>query len=240
MKKFNKVLLLITLMIFAFTSSALASSATTENISLKSLQSEKYDLLSKQVLDLYEAGQETEAAKLPDVIEFREMMKSNQNLEATYISSLQAMKALREKTVDLTLKGDETKIIKFDDNSFIKLSSKTTSNKIQDDPILRDPPVIYHGTEDYGVVVMGLYPVATLHLFTDYDYGNYYVNITDVNVDSSVFLPAWIVSQTPSRLSDTSSKGVFVYQDPFGTSSDTLKTVITPHAYYVTINNTHY
>ena len=229
-------------MVFACTSSAFASSASIENTSLDFMQSEEYVQLSNQVLDLYKAGNEVEANNLPGVIELKKMMESNPSLAAEYISSLQAMKAMQKGTANISLNGDETKIIPFDDGSFIKASSKTTASKeIDSDSILRDPPgSIYHATEDFDIVVMGAYPVAFLHLITDYDYGNYTVNITDVNCDSTILAPAWLVSQTPTRVSATKSKGVFVYQDPFGSSTNTLITTITPGAYYVTISNTDY
>lgn len=228
MGKVRKILLLMTLMIFVCTSSVLAASTSSETETLASIQG-KATKLSKQVLDLYKEGKEVQANNLPDVIEFREMMQNNPKLESEYFSSLLAMKAMREGNITVALDGDETRIIEFDDGSFIKVSSETitSSNIKSSDPILRDPPgSVEYGTDDNEWMVMGIYPAAEWHLITDYKYSAYSCSVTDVSATARVNFPAWLVSKEATKVSNTETKGDFVGQDPAGTFSSLLKTKI--------------
>lgn len=86
--------------------------------------------------------------------------------------------------------------------------------------------------------VWGLYKVAELHLYTYYDYGNYYVNITSAIATARVYAPAWLVSKSATVVSSTRSVGDFVMQDPVGTFNVVLITDIIPGPYTVTIKHT--
>ena len=181
------------------------------------------------------------AANLPEVVAFKKKLENNPEIAKQYLLSLKAFQTLKQKDFKVTLGNNESKIIEFDDGSFIQVSSSNKLNTTAQ-PLsslsLRPLGISRHSTDDFNYQIWGLYMAANLHLYTTYDWDYLWANITDQSVTASVYFPAWLVSKSATRVSDTRAKGDFAMQDELGSFSAVLITDITPGVSYPTVSHT--
>jgi len=196
--------------------------------------------LSLKMKELVKSGREDEALSLPEYTEFIDKMEENPELARKYIISMQAINALKTGDLDLQLGQNESRIISFEDGSFIKVASKSNTNG-DGNSVLRDPPgIIVTDVDDFEFAIWGAYKVAELHLFTEYEYGYYYAKITDAWTTVKTYLPAWSTGHDSEIVNDHRSRGEFNFQDPAGSFSAILITDIEPGSYAVSITHSDY
>jgi len=204
------------------------TSNTNPSFSMKELKT-----TSQKVLQLVKEGKEDEATNLPQVKALKKSLESNPKLANEYFSSLKAVQAMKEN-IEITINNNESNIIEFEDGSFIQVSATTT----QMNQPTRDPgDIIYKAQAHYKYTIWGAYPAAICNLYTDYNYGNYYVKITDTNATQRANVPAWSTGCSSSIVSNTKSKGIFRFQDPAGSFGATLITNITPGPFTVNVKH---
>lgn len=193
--------------------------------------------ISGKVMTLVQEGAADQVDKLPEVQKLKEELNRNPELSNQYLASLDAVKALKSGKLHIDVDDGKSKLVKFDDGSFISVSSTHTiidkpahNTNIQEGNVFpMDPPgIIYQGKDDYKYEIWGLYKVAELHLVTFFEYGQDYVKITDTSTSASVNVPAWLVSRSSSIISDTKSKASFEMRDPVGSFTANLYTTIIP------------
>ncbi|WP_303865110.1 hypothetical protein [Alkalibaculum bacchi] len=217
-------------MLVSLTTVAFAESTSNTN---PSFSTEELKATSQKVLQLVKEGKEDEAANLPEVKALKKTLESNTELANEYFSSLEAAQAVKEN-IKISIGKNESKIIEFEDGSFIQVSATTT----QINQPTRDPgDIIYKARDHYQYTIWGIFPAATCNLYTDYNYGNYYVKITDTNATQRTNLPAWSTGCSSSIVSNTRSKGIFNFQDPAGSFGITLITDIIPGPFTVTVKH---
>lgn len=221
-------------MLLTFVSLTTFAFAETISNTNSSFSTEELKTTSQKVLQLVKEGKEDEAANLPEVKSFKELLENNPELAIQYFSSLKAVQAMREN-LEISINKNESKIIEFEDGSFIQISATTT----QIDPPTDDPgDIIYEAQDHFKYTIWGLYPAAICNLYTDYEYGNYYVDITDANATQTAYVPAWSTGCSATIVSSTRAKGTFNFQDPAGSFGATLITDLTAGPFCVDVDHT--
>ncbi|MDD4296265.1 MAG: hypothetical protein PHC69_04815 [Ruminiclostridium sp.] len=195
---------------------------------------EELETITHNVKQLVKEGKQNEAANLPIVKELKSYMEANPEIAKEYFLSLEAVKAMR-KNLEISVNENESKIIEFEDGSFIHVTANTT----QFVSPTRDPGgLIYKATDVFTYTIWGAYPAAICELYTDYEYGNYYLNIIDCNATQTAYWPAWTLGCSATVVSGTRTKGIFNFRDTLGSFGAILITDITAGPFCVDVDHT--